>query len=281
GVFRTALAQGGVVRGLAAPGCAAISRKEVEGFSELARSLGAKGMVTLPLGEGAAASVAAKYLTPGQVEAIAGKLGAGDGDMLMMVAGERGMVDRVLGGIRLEVARRLDLADPSLMAFAYVVDFPLLERSADGARWQPMHHPFTAPMEEDMPLLDTAPERVRARHYDLVCNGAELSSGSIRIHQREVQEWVLRLLGYSDEEMEERFGQLLEAFDYGAPPHGGFAPGIDRLVMLLAGESTIREVIAFPKTQSATDPLFQAPATVPQELLDELHLKVVEGGAGG
>jgi aspartyl-tRNA synthetase len=281
GVFRTALAQGGVVRGLAAPGCAAISRKEVEGFSELARSLGAKGMVTLPLGEGAAASVAAKYLTPGQVEAIAGKLGAGDGDMLMMVAGERGMVDRVLGGIRLEVARRLDLADPSLMAFAYVVDFPLLERSADGARWQPMHHPFTAPMEEDMPLLDTAPERVRARHYDLVCNGAELSSGSIRIHQREVQEWVLRLLGYSDEEMEERFGQLLEAFDYGAPPHGGFAPGIDRLVMLLAGESTIREVIAFPKTQSATDPLFQAPATVPQELLDELHLKVVVGGAGG
>ncbi|MDP6782708.1 MAG: aspartate--tRNA ligase [Dehalococcoidia bacterium] len=281
GVFRTALAQGGVVRGLAAPGCAAISRKEVEGFSELARSLGAKGMVTLPLGEGAAASVAAKYLTPGQVEAIAGKLGAGDGDMLMMVAGERGMVDRVLGGIRLEVARRLDLADPSLMAFAYVVDFPLLERSADGARWQPMHHPFTAPMEEDMPLLDIAPERVRARHYDLVCNGAELSSGSIRIHQREVQEWVLRLLGYSDEEMEERFGQLLEAFDYGAPPHGGFAPGIDRLVMLLAGESTIREVIAFPKTQSATDPLFQAPATVPQELLDELHLKVVEGGAGG
>jgi aspartyl-tRNA synthetase len=167
------------------------------------------------------------------------------------------------------------------MAFAYVVDFPLLERSADGARWQPMHHPFTAPMEEDMPLLDIAPERVRARHYDLVCNGAELSSGSIRIHQREVQEWVLRLLGYSDEEMEERFGQLLEAFDYGAPPHGGFAPGIDRLVMLLAGESTIREVIAFPKTQSATDPLFQAPATVPQELLDELHLKVVEGGAGG
>ncbi|MDP7469857.1 MAG: aspartate--tRNA ligase, partial [Dehalococcoidia bacterium] len=179
GIFRTALAQGGVVRGLAAPGCAAISRKEVEGFTELACSLGAKGLVTLPLGEGVASSVAAKYLTPGQVEAIVGKLKAGDGDMLMMVAGEKGMADRVLGGLRQEVAHRFELADPSLMAFAYVVDFPLFERSADGTRWQPMHHPFTAPMDEDVSLLDTAPERVRARHYDLVCNGAELSSGSI------------------------------------------------------------------------------------------------------
>ncbi|MEK7847950.1 MAG: aspartate--tRNA ligase, partial [Chloroflexota bacterium] len=278
GIFRTALAQGGAVRGLAAPGYAACSRKELEGLAEMARSLGAKGLVILPLGDGLASSIAAKYLTPGQIEAMAQRLRASHGDLLLVVAGERPMADRVLGGIRQELARRLELADPKLMAFAYVVDFPLFEWSAGEKRWQPMHHPFTAPMPQDIPLLDTAPERVRARHYDLVCNGAELASGSIRIHQRGLQEKVLRLLGYSQQEMEERFGHLLEAFEYGAPPHGGFAPGIDRLVMMLAGESTIREVIAFPKTQSATDPLFQAPSPVPPEQLKELHLRVVEEG---
>jgi len=156
------------------------------------------------------------------------------------------------------------------------MDYPLLERSEETGRWEPMHHPFTAPKDEDVPLLDTAPERVRARHYDIVCNGIELASGSLRIHTSELQRKIFRLLGYSDEEIEERFGHLLEAFDYGAPPHGGIAPGIDRIVMILAGEGTIREVIAFPKNQSAADLTFNAPSPVTEEQLTELHLRLRE-----
>jgi len=188
-------------------------------------------------------------------------------------------VEAALSALRLEVARRLELADPNLLAFCFILDYPLLEWSEEG-RWEPMHHPFTAPRDEDVPLLDTAPERVHAKHYDLVCNGCELSSGSIRIHDRELQERIFRLLGYGEEEVRQRFGHLLEAFEYGAPPHGGIAPGIDRLVMLLAGEETIREVIPFPKNQSAMDVMFDAPSPVPEEQLKELHLRLrLEEGA--
>jgi aspartyl-tRNA synthetase len=176
------------------------------------------------------------------------------------------------------MGHRLGLADPNLLVFAFVTDYPLLEWSEEGRRWEPMHHPFTAPKEEDIPLLDTAPEKVGARHYDFVCNGCELSSGSIRIHHRELQEKLFRLLGYNDEEIETRFGHLLRAFDYGAPPHGGIAPGLDRFVMLLVGEETIREVIAFPKTQNAVDPMTGAPDSVSQEQLDELCLKLRRQG---
>jgi aspartyl-tRNA synthetase len=174
------------------------------------------------------------------------------------------------------MGKRLGLIDPNVLAFVFIVDYPLLDWSEEEKRWESMHHPFTAPREEDIPLLDTAPEKVRSQHYDIVCNGYEISSGSIRIHNREVQEKIFQLLGYSRGEIEARFGHLLEAFEYGAPPHGGIAPGIDRLVMLLAGEQSIREVIPFPKNQSALDMLFDAPSEVSDEQLEVLHLSLRE-----
>ena len=176
--------------------------------------------------------------------------------------------------LRLEMGSRLQLADPNTLAFAFVLDFPLLRWDETAKRWDPEHHPFTAPIPEDIPLLDTAPEKVKARHYDIVCNGSELASGSIRIHDSELQKKIFNLLGYSDDEIKERFGTILEAFEYGAPPHGGIAPGIDRIVMILAGEETIREVIAFPKNQSAADLTLDAPSPVTEEQLTELHLRL-------
>jgi aspartyl-tRNA synthetase len=183
------------------------------------------------------------------------------------------MVEEALGALRVEMARRLELMDPNLLVFCFVLDYPLLEK-VEGDRWEPMHHPFTAPKDEDIPLLDSAPENVYSKHYDLVCNGCEISSGSIRIHAPDLQEKIFRLLGYSKAEITQRFGHLLEAFEYGAPPHGGIAPGIDRMVMLLAGEESIREVIPFPKNKSAIDVMFDAPSEISEEQLKELHLKL-------
>ncbi len=221
-------------------------------------------------------SVAAKFLTLDQIKEIAGRLGANVGDLLLIIAGKPELVDMVLGELRREMGHRLKLDDPHLLAFAFIVNFPLLQRSKEGRRWEPMHHPFTAPRDEDASLLDTAPEKVRAKHYDIICNGCEIAGGSLRIYTAELQRKIFRLLGYSDEEIKERFGHLLEAFDYGAPPHGGIAHGIDRMVMLLAGEETIREVIAFPKTQEAADLTFNAPSPVTEEQLAELHLRLRE-----
>ena len=283
-IFQSAVAKGGKVKGICAPGCAGYTRHQLDELNEKARELGAEGLITISLGTEAGSldgltmemvkSVAAKFLTLDQVKEIAEHLGAKMGDLLLIIAGKSELVNKVLGEMRQEIGYQLKLADPNLLALAFVIGFPLLEWDEGARRWEPMHHPFTSPVEEDIPLLDTAPERVRGRHYDIVCNGYELASGSIRIHNAELQRKVFRLLGHNDTEIEERFGHLLRAFEYGAPPHGGIAPGIDRIVMLLAGEKSIREVIAFPKNQSAADLTFEAPSSVTEEQLAELHLRL-------
>jgi len=285
-VFRSVIASGGRVKGICAPGCAAYTRHQLGELNKLVQGLGAEGLVTMALGTPGGSldnltlemvrSVATKFLTLDQIKQLAKRLGADTGDLLLIIAGKPKLVNMVLGELRQEMGYRLKLAQPNVLSFAFVVDFPLFEWIEEARRWEPMHHPFTAPRDEDVPLLDTAPEKVRGRHYDMVCNGCEIAGGSIRIHTSHLQRKVFRLLGYSDAEVEERFGHLLEAFDYGAPPHGGIAPGIDRIVMLLAGEETIREVIAFPKNQSAADLTFNAPSSVSEEQLAELHLRLRE-----
>jgi len=205
---------------------------------------------------------------------IATRFEAKSGDLLLLVADKSELVNKTLDELRREMAKRLNLAEANLLAFSFVVDFPLLEWSETTNRWEAMHHPFTAPRQEDIALLDTQPAKVYARHYDVVCNGCELGSGSIRIHQRRLQEKLFKLLGYSEKEMQQRFGPFLRALEYGAPPHGGIAIGLDRLVMLLTGEQTIREVIAFPKNQNAVDLMFDTPSYVDKNQLDELNLKL-------
>jgi len=286
-VFRSTIQGDGKVRGICLPGCADYSHKQLEELTELAKSCGAKGLVTMALPAGSfdkpeqltqdkVKSVAAKYLTAEQLKDIVRRFGAKAGDLILIVAGETKMVDKVLDELRREMGHRLGSIDPNLLAFVFVVDYPLLDWNEETKLWEPMHHPFTSPREEDMPLLDKDPAKVRARHYDIVCNGYELSSGSIRIHTRQLQERIFHLLGYNDEEIETKFGHMLEAFDYGAPPHGGIAPGIDRVVMLLAGAENIREVIAFPKNQSAIDVMSDSPSPVSEAQLKELHLKLID-----
>jgi len=284
-IFRSAISDGGKVKGMCAPGCANYTRSQLDDLNKLVQGLGAQGLVTMPLGTSAGSldtltmemvrSVAAKFLTLDQVKEMAARLGAKAGDLLLIIADKKSeLVDVVLGELRREMGRRLELADPNRLAFAFIQNFPLLRRGEGAGRWESEHHPFTTPWDEDVPLLDTAPEKVRGRHYDVVCNGYEIGGGSLRIHTAELQRKVFRLLGYGDEEIDDRFGHMLEAFEYGAPPHGGIALGLDRLVMLLAGEETIREVIAFPKNQNAVDLTFNAPSAVSEEQLAELHLRL-------
>ena len=278
-VFRSVTEKGGKVKGICVPGCGHYSRHQLDGLINLAEANGAKGLTTIAFtGESVALdkvkSAAAKYLTQAQLENIAARFEAKSGDLLLFIADKLEVTNRALDELRREMARRLSLADAKLLAFTFIVDFPLLEWSETAGRWESMHHPFTAPREEDMLLLDTELAKVHGRHYDIVCNGCELGSGSIRIPKRQLQEKIFELLGYSQEEMESRFGCLLKALEYGAPPHGGIAIGLDRLLMLFAGEQSIREVIAFPKNQNAADLMFDSPSYVDRNQLDELNLKL-------
>jgi len=278
-VFRSALANNGKVRGICVPGCGNYTRHELDELIGMAKGWGAQGLVTMAFtGEAVTPdevkSAAAKYLTQAQLKDIADRFEAKPGDLVLMVADKPPIVNKTLDELRRQMAERLNLADANVLAFAFVVDFPFLELNEAENRWEPMHHPFTAPRWEDVGLLDSEPARVYGQHYDVVCSGCELGSGSIRIHNRQLQERVFSLLGYSKKEAEKRFGGFLEALEYGAPPHGGIAIGLDRLVMLLAGERSIREVMAFPKNQNAVDVMLNSPSDVDTRQLDELNLKL-------
>jgi aspartyl-tRNA synthetase len=282
-IFRKAIDSGGRVKGICAPGCADYSRKQLDELNKFVVSLGGGGVVTMALTSAIdklklddVKSVVSKFLSLEQVKQIAQMFGAKAGDLLLIIGGKPKTVDSVLSELRLEMGRRLKLADPKTFRFAFVRHFPLLRWDEEAGRWEAEHHPFTAPWEEDIGLLESAPEKVRGKHYDVVCNGYEIGGGSIRIHQSELQRQIFRLAGYKDEEIDERFGHMLEAFTYGAPPHGGIAIGLDRVVMLLADEETIREVIAFPKNQAAVDLTFDAPSSVSRQQLEELHLRLRE-----
>ncbi len=293
-VFANALKEGGHIAGIKVPGASGYARRELDDLTESARKYGAKGLIWMAV-EGEALeqteggrdvlqyvstwhvrSPAAKFLAGNEIDAIVAALHAGTGDLLLIVADATSTVQDVLGRMRADMGRKLELLDDNVLAFAWVIDPPLVEWNVADNRWDAVHHPFTAPMPEDAHLLDTDPGAVRAAAYDVVCNGFELSTGSIRIHDRDQQARVFELMGYSKEESSARFGHLLDAFEFGAPPHGGIAPGIDRIVMLLAGESNIREVIAFPKTAQARDLMTNAPSPVPDNALRELHIKVSE-----
>jgi aspartyl-tRNA synthetase len=273
-VFSDAVKSGGQVRGLRVPGIGSYSRKQLDELTEFVKARGAKGLVTLAVESEGYRSPAAKALSPGEMDVLRTRLGGEPGDLLLFVAGPQKVLAESMSALRKEFGLRLKLADPDLLAFVWVLDFPLLEWNEQENRWEAMHHPFTSPKPEDEPYLETEPGRVRANAYDMVCNGMELASGSIRIHRREMQARVFSLLKITPEQQRERFGHMLEAFEYGAPPHGGIAPGIDRFVAILAGEESIREVIAFPKTQQAEDLMMHAPAEVDEDQLELLHLAI-------
>lgn len=274
-VFRDVVADGGVIRGFVVKGGASYSRKDLDGLTAQAREFGASGIVWVRVAAGGELkSSALKAAGEAPLRSAFDQCGGGEGDLLLLAAGEAALVSRVMGQLRLVVARRENLLVSDDFRFVWVTDFPLLEWNADNGRWDSMHHPFTSPRTVDLALLESAPERVRARAYDLALNGSEIAGGSIRIHQSDVQRQVFRLLGIGDEDAKARFGFFLEALEYGTPPHGGIAFGLDRIVALMCGESSIREVIAFPKTAQAADLMAGAPSPVDARQLHELKIKI-------
>lgn len=277
GVFTGALENGGSVRGINAKGQGAMPRKKIDALVKFAKDFGAKGLAYLCINEdGTYKSSFAKFMTEEELDALVKAMDGEVGDLLLFAADKNKIVWDVLGNLRLEIARNLDLLDKNVYKFLWVTEFPEFEYSEEQGRYVAMHHPFTMPMEEDIPLLKTNPEKVRARAYDIVLNGTELGGGSIRIHQDDVQETMFEALGFTKEKANEQFGFLINAFKYGVPPHAGLAYGLDRLIMLMAKQDSIRDVIAFPKVKDASCLMTDAPNAVDDKQLQELCLDVVK-----
>ena len=284
-VFQAVAASGGSIRGFVAKGCANFGRRQTDDLTDYAKSSGAQGLVFIAIDDTAPSidglegdhikSPLKKFLSVDVVKKLAYEMSAEPGDLMLIVAGTNKLVNTVLSNLRIEMARRLNLIDNNKLVFAWVYDFPLFEWDDELNKYEPAHHVFSSPKPEHMDYLDSEPGKVIGTLWDLVCNGSEMGSGSIRIHDSDLQRKLFKIIGYSAQQIEDRFGQLLTAFTYGAPPHGGMGLGLDRLVAMLAGEDAIREVIAFPKTQSAFDPLFEAPSSIENEQLDDLHIRVV------
>ena len=274
-VFERVITNGGTVRGLNAVACGGYSRKQIDDLTALAGQFGARGLAYLALAEdGSYRSSFAKFFSDEGLEELIKRMEGKPGDLLLLVAGEPSVVYESLSRLRLHLGRERGLIDESLLAFCWVVDFPFVAWNVEEERWDPSHHLFTSPMREDIPLLERSPGEARGLQYDMVLNGLEVAGGSIRIHERELQETVFKLIGLDPEVSTQRFGHMLEAFTYGTPPHGGIASGIDRVCRILAGEEHIREVIAFPKNQAARDVMADAPSPADPVQLEELHIRL-------
>jgi aspartyl-tRNA synthetase len=273
-VFKNTIEAGGFVRGVRYPGGAKLSRKDLGVLEEFVKEFGAKGLGTLMVEETGYRGSVAKFVSPEIGQELRKLTEAEDGDLLLFIADEYSATNNILYRLRLEIGDRLGLRDPKVLKYIWVLDFPLVEWDVEGNRWSSMHHPFTMPKEEDLIYLQTDPARIRAEAYDMVCNGTECAGGSIRIHRSDIQARIFSMLGISAETQQERFGHILEAFSYGAPPHGGIAWGFDRFAMLLTDTENIREVMAFPKVANGYDPLMDAPSTIDPQQWAELGLRL-------
>jgi aspartyl-tRNA synthetase len=274
GVFTNAIENGGTVKAICVPGGGAMTRKETDALADWAKGFGAKGLAVTKVAAGGKLETGiAKFLAGAQADLIE-RSGASEGDLLCFAADTSKIVHRVLGELRIIMAHDRGMIDKDDWKWLWVVDFPAVEWNEDQKRWDSLHHPFTAPSDEDLDKLESDPGAVNSKAYDIICNGSELGGGSIRIHQQEVQSRVFRLLGIDDESARVKFGFLLDALQFGAPPHGGIALGLDRIIMLLCGTTNIRDVIAFPKTQAGADLMSEAPSPVDDAQLSELQLRV-------
>jgi aspartyl-tRNA synthetase len=274
GVFKNAVENGGIVKALRVEGGAELPRAQLDKLEDSAKENGAKGLAWMALNKEGYKSPIAKFFKDEELDAIAERCGAKEGDVILFAADKWVKCCEILGAVRLNIADMKNLKDDNVLAFCWVTHFPLFEYDEEEGRLDAVHHPFTSPISEDEELLDKEPENVLSNSYDVVLNGVEVGGGSIRIHKRELQAKVFKILGISDKDAESRFGHMLKAFDYGVPPHGGIAWGLDRLVMLFQDEPNIREVIPFPKDQNARDLMLGAPSEMPAKTLKEVHIKL-------